>query len=155
MALNAIFGNVVKKRTTSCMALLILLVSCAEENGTTIRVDPETGSYWLQPGDQALGPMGLVVNGSHALEGAFLFHGADSLVAISSLGELDLIAIFKGTNTGGSVHLILINTGLENQVIKQVKMFNLVLEEGFGVAGMKMHQLELEGSSLPAEGFCL
>ncbi|MCK4751703.1 MAG: hypothetical protein KAT15_31820, partial [Bacteroidales bacterium] len=110
------------------MALVALLVSCAEENVTTIRVDPEKGSYWLRPGNQTLGPMRLVVNGSHALKGAFLFHGADSLVAINSLGDLDLITVFKGNNTGGTVHLILINTGDENQVIKQVKMFNLVLE---------------------------
>ena len=58
----------VDRLKASFLVLVVLLVSCSKDNITSIRVDPEKGTYWLNAGEQFLGPIRLVVNGTQALK---------------------------------------------------------------------------------------
>ena len=155
LSLNAIFDVVVRMKVIVLLAILVLLVSCTGNTHTIFEVDPEEGSYWFLPGTHSLGPGGLMVNGHKALEGAFLFQGADSLVAISSLDELDIISIFKGDSTRGTLQIIFINSGEENQAISQLRAFTLVLENKFRIVEVNAHRAVIEGSNQPSSCFYL
>ena len=155
LSLNAIFDVVVRMKVIVLLAILVLLVSCTGNTHTIFMVDPEEGSYRFLPGNHSLGPVGLMVNGHQALEGAFLFHGADSLVAISSMGKLDIISIFKGDSTRGTLQIIFFNSGEENQAISQLKAFTLLLENKFRIVEVNAHRAVIEGSNQPSSYFCL
>jgi len=85
-------------------------------------VDPELGSCRVHFAGHPVGAIKLKVNGKQVLEGAHVFHGTDSLVAIISQDGIDILAVFKGDSTRGSVQLLLVNPGKEKQVVSNVEI---------------------------------
>lgn len=99
---------------------MMVFASCSRQAVTPFGIDTGTGSFEFH-GMVYNGP---AVNGSDVLEGAFLFHGSDSLVALSSLGNLDLIVVFKGDSLAGSMQLTAVNTGEDPARIGRLSYFS-------------------------------
>ena len=100
------------------LLVLHLFASCTRQGDIPFDPDTSNGEFRLH-GFLYSGP---VINGTSALEGAYLFHGKDSLVSINSSGHLDLVTIFKGDTLTGSLQLIIINTGEQPEEVRQLAL---------------------------------
>ncbi len=124
---------------------LLLCPRCAKQNHTPFHVDTVNGSYMIFAESAASSASGIVVNGKRILQDAYLFNENESLVAIGSVGELDMITHFSGDSTSGAIRLSLHNRGKVSLAVKQVELCSMPIEVESGLQLM----IENHVSGLP------
>ena len=94
------------------------------------------------------------MNGKNVLQDAYIFHEKEKLVAIGSLGELDIIIRFSGDSLRGAIQLSLHNRGKEVLSVNQVSLFSKHLNEASDALLMGDDRLQIHASS-PSRALCL
>lgn len=107
---------------TSLTVICFLFRGCSPETGIPFEVNTENGTITYSGGSEPLGPISMRLNGNDALKNSFLFHEKDSLVCINSMDHTDIVYVFKGHPSSGSIKISLINAGKVNSEISEFQI---------------------------------
>lgn len=149
--MKGVFRNI----SAALLTVQLIFPGCGSTSDFPFEIDISSGSYSFLCEGEPLGPMYYSLNGQLPLKNSFLFEEKDSLVCISSLGDLDIIAVFKGNHLSASLRLTVVNAGKGSQAVNELRNFILPLGNRYMLSEMEGSRISIVSPSAMQQEYFL